>query len=94
MKPLQVWGWSDWENNSTPTREVMAAHSKAEVARAAGVKSPERLWNLGVTHNEAEIQQAMSAPGQVFWYPRIERDRQPLRWRHRLAPTKYGPGKQ
>jgi hypothetical protein len=96
MKPLRVWGWSGWLDNSTPTREVMAAHSKAEVARAAGVKSPDRLWNLGVTANEEELRQALSEPGAVFFYLRSEENMRPRNlgpaWRRRQGPSRYGPG--
>ena len=92
MKPLQVWGWSDWQDNSTQTHEIMAARSKAEVARQAGVRSPARLWNLSVTVNADEIRQAMTEPGVIFWFPLSERSRNP-RWRRRSAPSRYGPGK-
>jgi hypothetical protein len=93
MKPLQVWGWSGWEDNNTQTHEIMAAHSQAEVARAAGVKSPARLWNLGVTANEPEIAQALAEPGVIFWFPLSERNHHP-RWRRRVTPSRYGPGRQ
>jgi len=97
MKPLKVWRWSGWEDNATQTHEIMAASSKAEVARAANVTSPSRLWNLTVTANQDDVAQAMSEPGAVFWHPSSEDNsrlaNQKPRWRKRLAPSKYGPGK-
>ena len=58
-------------NGSRQTRELCAAHSKAELARIVGVKSshsPE-LWNLSETGNDGDIAIAMAEPGVVFWRP-------------------------
>ena len=80
MKPLQVWSWAGWYHNNIQTNEVVAAHSAAEVSRIAGVSSPARLHNLGVTGNEKEIIQAMRHPGVIFWH-RVHQN--PPVWRAR-----------
>jgi hypothetical protein len=80
MKPLQVWSWAGWYQNHIQTNEVVAARSAAEVARLAGVTSPARLHNLGVTGNPSEIAQALKVPGVIFWH-RVHQD--PPRWRRR-----------
>ena len=76
-RSLQVWAWIGWPDNATSAVCILAATSQAQVARAAGVKSPARLWNLGVTGNDEEIRQAMSSPGTIFWYPTSERNLRP-----------------
>jgi len=51
------------------SREIVAAHSQAEVARIAGAKGPWQLFNLCETGNEAEILLATSKPGTIFYKP-------------------------
>lgn len=46
---------------------IVAAKSKAEVARLAGETSPARLFNLTETGNAEQIEQATSQPGTIFW---------------------------
>jgi hypothetical protein len=41
----------------------------AAVARAAGVKYPRQLFNLGETGNDNELRIATASPGVVFWRP-------------------------
>lgn len=80
MKSLSVYSYSGWYQNHIQTNEVVAAHSASEVARLAGVSSPARLHNLGVTGNPVEITQAMKRPGTIFWH-RVHQN--PPVWRAR-----------
>jgi hypothetical protein len=68
---LKVYGWGGYrpesKNSHHQTREIVAAQSKAEVARIVGVTSPARLWNLSRTWNGREILIALEEPGVVFW---------------------------
>ncbi len=80
-KKLKVFGWQGWRpecpsapNGSKQTREVVAAKSKAEVARIAGKEYPGQLFNLGETGNSLELQLALSKPGVIFWTPINERN--------------------
>lgn len=68
---LKVYGWEGMRAplSRNQTREIVAARSKAEVARIVGEKYPSNLFNLAETGNEGEIQKAMSEPGTVFWRP-------------------------
>ena len=81
VSKLQVYGWVSFRGR-TQSREVVAAHSLAEVARLAGYKRPSQLFNLSPTGNGPETAAAMSEPGVIFWHPLDER---PLTWR-RSAP--------
>jgi hypothetical protein len=78
MKELVVYGWTGRRAEIGQTREIMAAHSKAEVARAAGYNSPARMFNLSRTYNAIEIEVATAAVGQVFHHPLYE---YPATWR-------------
>ena len=75
MKTLRVFGWTGWrpeEKGTKPngqTREIMAAYSKAQVARIVGVKSPARLFNLCETGNQDEILVTAKKPFAIFWAP-------------------------
>ncbi len=73
MRQLRVFGWSGFRSACpTPhrqTREIVAATSKAEVARLAGFRYPRELPNLSETRNENEIAQALRAPRVIFWKP-------------------------
>ena len=73
---LKVWSWQGWRQECPPARnggkqtsEVVAAKSMAAAARAAGVKRPAQLFNLGRTGNDEQIAAAMAEPGVVFWRP-------------------------
>lgn len=70
-KKLKVYGWSGFRSEAPgyhhQTREIVAATSKAEVARIVGDKSPRKLVNLSETRNPKEVAVAMSRPGVVFW---------------------------
>jgi hypothetical protein len=70
---LKVYGWQsmryECKGPHRQTREIVAAKSKAEVARIVGVKSPQALFNLGETHNALELSVALANPGVVFWAP-------------------------
>jgi hypothetical protein len=77
MSQLKVYGWSSFRGR-TQSREVVAAHSLAEVARLAGYKRPSQMFQLTATGNGPEIAQAMQEVGVVFWHPLDER---PIVWR-------------
>ncbi len=66
-RPLKVYGWIG--HRSGQTREIVAAPSKAAVARIAGFNSPRQMFCLCETSNDAELAQARSNPGKVFWHP-------------------------
>lgn len=76
-RPLKVYGWKGMRSEArTPrnpydaqTREIVAAHSAAEVARIADVPRPDHLFNLSETGNAFEIKLAMTFPGQILWRP-------------------------
>lgn len=79
-KKLHVYGWQGWRtecpaapNGGRQTREVCAAHSKAEAARVAGKKWAHQLFNFGETGNEQDIAAAMAQPGVVLWRPLDDR---------------------
>lgn len=86
MGKLQVYGWVSFRGR-TQSREVVAAHSLAEVARIAGYKRPSQLFNLEDTGNGPEIAAALSEPGVIFWHPLDER---PISWR-RSTPILSSP---
>jgi hypothetical protein len=74
-RKLKVYGWTGWRtecrqspNGGKQTREVMAAKSKAEVGRKAGLKRGE-LNEMCDSGNEEDINAAMAEPGVVFWRP-------------------------
>lgn len=69
---VKVYGWHSMRQACTgggQTREIVAAKSKAEAARCAGVRYPHELFNLTETGNSKEIETALSRPGVVFWRP-------------------------
>ena len=85
MKELVVYGWKGIRPKVGQTREVMAAYSKAEVARALNVRSPSQIFNLARTGNPGEVAIATSQPGQVFFHPLYEL---PVAWRlHPVSPA-------
>jgi len=63
---VKVYGWQNFRNGKQ-TREVVAASSKAQVARIVGETGPWKLFNLGETWNKLENETAMSKPGAVFY---------------------------
>lgn len=97
---LRVFGWSGHRpeaygkdgnhEHHGQTREICAARSMAAVARAAGVKHRARLWNLGVTGNKHEIEEAMKHPDRVLWRALNARS-EPYNWT--LAPEPVGLAK-
>ncbi len=72
---MKVFGWIGFrtvpglERMNPQTRELMAAPSKAAVARALGGARQSDFMNLGETHNAMEINVAMQSVGEVFWIP-------------------------
>ena len=71
-RELKVYGWRSFRmecppapNGSRQTREIIAAHSVAEVCRLTGVRRSE----VSETGNEEEVRVAMKDPGVVFWRP-------------------------
>ena len=81
MTKLKVYTWQGFRNelpgHHKTTTEVVAAASQTAAARAAGFDRPRQLFNFCETGNDEDIEQAMSAPGTVFWRPidQIPRDR-------------------
>ena len=67
-------------NGSAQTRNVVAAHSVAEVLRLASITRAEYNWNGCVTGNADEIEIALSEPGVVFWTQPDERHRDASVW--------------
>lgn len=59
---------------------VMAAPSKAAVARAAGEKDPRNLFNLDETGNAEDIAMTMAEPGVIFWSWLDEREYHKRNW--------------
>lgn len=72
---LKVYGWIAIRRDLKPvhdhwqpqSRDICAAHSKAECARIAGVRGPWQLWNLAETGNPEEVALAMAKPGVIFY---------------------------
>ena len=75
MVKLKVYGWQGWRSEADDghghmsTREIMAAKSFAAVMRACNTTRRSDFFNFGETGNQAEIDQALSHPGTVFWRP-------------------------
>ncbi len=93
---MKVYGWQGNRfecppaaNGGHQTREVVAAHSKAEAARLAGVNYPSQLFNLGESGNEHDAKIARSSPGSVFWQP-LDFSRGNEEW-HEAPPAKKCP---
>ena len=77
---MKVYGWLEhlygekhairkdpvFQAHHNQVRAIVAAKSKAEVARITGVKRPSQLFNLAETGNAREIEIAMRSPGIVF----------------------------
>ena len=74
MAKLKVYHWLDmtsvkWEECPWVRQVdcIVAAKSKAEVARLMGEKYTHNLFNLSETWNDKDIALAMSKPGTIFW---------------------------
>lgn len=65
MKKLKVYGWYGFR--ARQTREIVAAHSVAEVLRITGPRWLTRD-EIVVTGNAHEIETAMRKPGTVFFH--------------------------
>ena len=68
-------------NGNQQTRNVVAAHSVAEVLRLSGMTRSDYNWRGCETGNADEIAVAMAEPGVVFW---VELD-----MRYKLDPELY-----
>lgn len=73
---MKVYGWTGYRaecarapNGSQQTREIVATTSWNKAAKAAGRPLSSLRFQGCVTGNDAEIAQAMSKPGTVFWQP-------------------------
>jgi hypothetical protein len=74
VSKLKVYGWTgqggrEFErpaNGSPQTREIVAARSKAEVRRIAGLAPSVEITE---TRNAAEVTTAIAEPGTVLWRP-------------------------
>lgn len=69
-RQLKVYGWGS-TRGGRQTREVVAAHTIAEVLRISGIARSTWAWSGGVTRNQKEVELAMSEPGTVFWTDRV-----------------------
>jgi len=78
-RPLKVFGWLDYRAGRQ-VRCIVAATTKAEVARLRGVKDPRGLFNLDETWNADEVRKATSEPGVIFWAENRFNDRDWKRW--------------
>ena len=77
MAKLKVYGWlgglpsgfklPEHKSHRAHARCIVAATSKAEVARIAGYRGPWVMHNLSETGNATEIEVAMAKPGTVFF---------------------------
>ena len=63
---LKVYRWQSHRPGVGSTRELMAAPSKAAVARAHKCRLSD-LWNFGETGNANDIAKAIAHPGVTFW---------------------------
>lgn len=73
-KKLKVYGFRGWRkecpaapNGNKQTREIVAAHSKAQVKAATNVPA----YEIEETGNDEEVKLAMSEPGRIFWQPHM-----------------------
>lgn len=73
-KSLKVYGWTGSRNEARTdgnfhgqTREIVAAHSAAEVKRITGMTRTEWEHSGDETGNQNEIEIATARPGVVFW---------------------------
>lgn len=71
-RTLKVYGWTGYdpqnvEGHNKQTREIVAAHSIAEVTRIADITRYEFNTYGSETGNSEEIALAMSDPGVVFF---------------------------
>lgn len=85
---LRVFGFTGFRpecppepNGSTQTREIIAAHSWAEVQRITEARMSDLRHSGCETGNEEEISVAMTEPGIVFWCPLGDSYRTQRRWR-------------
>lgn len=76
---LRVWAWPSFchdakcpcqwhkkERGHNQVTVIVAARSKAEVARIAGYNHPARMWNLTETGNERQIKLATAREGKML----------------------------
>jgi len=75
-RPLKVFGYTGHrqasygpKNVHGQTAEIIAAATKAEVYRKAGISRPQVDRTLHEAGNPVEVAQAMTSPGTVFWQP-------------------------
>lgn len=68
MRTLTVYGWTGYREGAQ-TREIVAACSKAEVARLAGYARPTQMQSLEATANEGEMLQALGEAGTIYHRP-------------------------
>lgn len=87
-RELKVYGWIGWRNEaklapngSHQTREIVAAHSVAEVLRIAGITRSEYGYSGSETGNDEELAVALAEPGVVFWAALDASNRPGTEWR-------------
>ena len=64
-RQIRVYAWQDLHEGGQ-TRDIVAAHSVAEVLRLAGIPRSTYAWSGDVTDNDEEVAVAMAEPGVVF----------------------------
>lgn len=79
-RKLKVYGWQSFRSGvggHGQTREIIAAKSKAQAARASGNEKPRHMFNLCETGNTGELKTALAEPLVVFWRPldQLDKDR-------------------
>lgn len=80
-RQLKVYSWIYYRhelparpNGNKQSREVVAAHSVAEVLRLAGITRSEYNWNGGPHASPFATKLALSEPGTVFYTSLDDRD--------------------
>lgn len=77
-RKLKVYGWTG--TKATPgsrqrqSRNIIAAHSVAELLRLTGIPRSQYSWSGGETGNAEELAAALAQPGVMLWRPLDDRD--------------------
>ena len=73
-RELQVYGYMGHRSHvpKGQTREIVAAHSGAEMRRITGITASWYRDHCSVTGNPEEVELAMTNPGEIFWRPLVD----------------------
>lgn len=69
MRPLVVWGVSNWRPGVGQTREIVATRTKKEAIKLIGCSEYYFNGFSSRTGNDVEVALAMGRPGVVFYTP-------------------------